>query len=292
MKAAAIGAEEWLAALPGMLADLEREWGISIGEALEGGSEAFVAPAVRADGSEAILKVLMPVDPVAAEHEIMALRLAEGRGMARLLESDVARRAMLLERLGPTVASLKLPRKRELELLSDAAREVWRPVEGWRFPTGAEKGRWLISYIEEMWESLGRPCSERAVAYAVGCIERRVAAYDASRAVLVHGDIHTNNALVSGEGCRLIDPDGLLAEPEYDLGVIIREDAINEADPMGLARWLAERTGTDAAATWEWAAGERLSTGLLCVHAGFQPFGDVLVGEAERAAAGSGDPGG
>ena len=269
--------------MPGMLADLEREWGISIGEALEGGSEAFVAPAVRADGSPAVLKVLMPVDPAAAEHEIMALRLAGGHGMARLLESDVPRRAMLLERLGPPVSSLKLPRERELELLADAAREVWRPVEGWQFPTGAEKGRWLIGYINEMWESLGRPCSARAVVFARECIERRVAAYDAARAVLVHGDIHANNALVAGEGCRLIDPDGLLAEPEYDLGVIIREDPVDSADPMGLARWMAKRTGTDARAIWEWAAGERLSTGLLCVHAGFQPFGDRLVAEAEKA---------
>lgn len=271
--------------MPGMLADLEREWGISIGQALEGGSEAFVALAVRSDGSTAILKVLMPVDPAAAEHEIMALRLAGGRGMARLLEADVPRRAMLLERLGPPVSSLKLPRRRELELLSDAAGEVWRPVEGWQFPTGAEKGRWLISYIEEMWKMVGRPCSERAVTFARECIERRVAAYDPAKAVLVHGDIHTNNALVSGQGCRLIDPDGLLAEPEYDLGVIIREDPIDDEDPMGLARWIGERTGTDPVAIWEWAAGERLSTGLLCVHAGFQPFGDVLVAAAERAAA-------
>jgi streptomycin 6-kinase len=52
-----------------------------------------------------------------------------------------------------------------------------------------------------------------------------MAAHDDERAVLVHGDVHEWNALQApGGGFKLVDPDGLVAEPEYDLGVLMRED--------------------------------------------------------------------
>jgi len=54
-------------------------------------------------------------------------------------------------------------------------------------------------------------------------------------------------------GFKLIDPDGLLAEAEYDLGIITREDPVElrHGDPGERARWLACRCGLDAAAICE-----------------------------------------
>ena len=41
----------------------------------------------------------------------------------------------------------------------------------------------------------------------------------------MHGDVHQWNALqAAGGGFKLVDPDGLLAEAEYDLGILMRED--------------------------------------------------------------------
>jgi len=34
--------------------------------------------------------------------------------------------------------------------------------------------------------------------------------------------VHQWNTLEAPEGFALVDPDGLLAEPEYDLGIIMR----------------------------------------------------------------------
>src|SRR4029078_9295524 len=94
----------------------------------------------------------------------------------------------------------------------------------------------LISYISRQWEALGRPCSERAVACAMDCLEHRIAAHDDGRSVLVAGDIHEWNALQAGTGYKLIDPDGLLAEREYDLGVIARPEPAQSitAEPRAL----------------------------------------------------------
>ncbi len=61
--------------------------------------------------------------------------------------------------------------------------------------------------------------------------------------MLVHGDVHQWNALRAGDGFKLVDPDGLLAET----------------------------------AIWEWGVIERVSTGLLATKIGLQPVGDQML---------------
>ena len=72
-------------------------------------------------------------------------------------------------------------------------------------------------------------------------------AHDNERSVLVHGDVHQWNTLEAGGGFKLVDPDGLLAEPEYDLGVMMREDPVEllYGDPFARARHFAAATGLD-----------------------------------------------
>ena len=105
--------------------------------------------------------------------------------------------------------------------------------------------------------------------------------------MLVHGDVHQWNALQAADGFRLVDPDGLLAEAEYDLGILMREDPVElvEGDPWDRARWLAARTGLDVAAIWEWGVVERVSTGLVCTQVGLAPFDRQMLDAADRIAA-------
>jgi streptomycin 6-kinase len=114
----------------------------------------------------------------------------------------------------------------------------------------------------------------------------RGAAHDDERAVLVHGDVHQWNAVQSNGGFKLVDPDGLLAEAEYDLGVLMREDPVElmAGDPYERARWLAHRTGLNATAIWEWGVTERVSTGLLATRVGLQPVGAQMLAAADRIA--------
>ena len=106
--------------------------------------------------------------------------------------------------------------------------------------------------------------------------------------MLVHGDVHQWNALSAGaDGFKLVDPDGLLAEPEYDLGIIMREDPVElmDGDPRDRARWLADRTGTDPTAVWEWGVVERVSTGLMAWSIGMDSLGREMLAAADRIAA-------
>jgi streptomycin 6-kinase len=287
-KALAAGAGQWLRDLPGLIAELERDWSIAVGRSYQDPTEAFVAEATLDDGIPAVLKVHIDRPGAHALNEITVLQLADGAGCARLLRADAARGALLVERLGPSLSQLALAMPERHEILCTAAERVWRPAAGCeRLPTGADKGRWLADCIPAAWERLGRPCTERAIADALACLARRIAAHDDERAVLVHGDVHQWNALQAAEGgFKLVDPDGLFAEAEYDMGILMREDPVEllHGDPYDRARWLAARCGLDATAIWEWGVAERVATGLSATEIELQPFGREMLATADQVA--------
>jgi streptomycin 6-kinase len=289
------GAHRWIDELPALIVTLEREWSIRVGRAYSGGTEAFVADATLLDGTPAVVKLIVPahdtaarneISTTAARNEITTLELANGVGCARLLGCDAERGALLVERLGRSLYELGLPLQTRHAILCDTGALLWRPAPGCDLPTGAEKGRWLINTIATMWEELDRPCSQRAVDHAMACAERRISVHDDERAVLVHGDLHQWNTLQAADGFKLIDPDGLLAEAEYDLGIIMREDPLEllTGDPRERARWLAKRSGLDATAIWEWGVVERVSTGMLGLQVGLHAEGRQMLAAAELVA--------
>lgn len=292
-KARTVGAQSWLAELPSLVGRLEQQWGLRLGRVCSAATEALVVEVWLGDGTPAVLKVIVPRldggEPSleCARREAVVLREVAGDGCARLLRTDLDRGALLIERLGPSLHDLGLPLRQRHALLCDAARRVWRPAPHLDLPTGAAKAEVLASSIETMWVDLGRPCSVRAIDHALACADRRARAHDPERAVLVHGDVHQWNALQSADGCRLVDPDGLLAEAEYDMGIVMREDPVEllEGDPRDRARWLAERSGLDAAAIWEWGVVERVSTGLVCAQVGLHPSGRQMLAAADAVAA-------
>jgi len=282
-KALAVGAAEWLETLPELVGEIEAGWRITVGEAFPFSTEAFVSEVTCADGSPAVLKLIVPRGGDAAAREATALRLACGEGCARLLREDLERGALLLEKLGRSLSELGLPLQTRHEILVATAQHVWRPAPDSGLPTGEEKARSLGRFITELWNELDGPCSRAAVDHALECAERRRKAHRDERAVLVHGDVHQWNALEAADGFKLVDPDGLLAEPEYDLGIIMREDPL-DGDLRQRAAWLADRTGLDEEAIWEWGVVERVSTGLLGTRVSMQPIARQMLDAAERIA--------
>ena len=128
-----------------------------------------------------------------------------------------------------------------------------------------------------MWDELDGPCPVRVVERALLFAEHRIAVFDPERAVLLHGDAHAWNTLediaVPGR-FKFVDPDGLVGDREYDLAIPMREfnDDLLAGDALrlGLERChlLADLTGTDADAIWQWGFVERVSTGLLLCKEG------------------------
>jgi streptomycin 6-kinase len=279
------GNEAWLDELPGLVDSLARQWSLTIGSSLAGGHVALVVEVTLADGTPAVLKVGVPGRDVSQEG--MALRLANGEGCARLLGEDVSRQALLLERLGAPLYDIVADPVSRHSLLCDIAVRLWRPIgPDADLPTGAQLAEQYAEWLPRLWERTGRPCSPATVADALDCMDRRRAAHDDRSAVLVHGDIHEMNALQASDGSyKLIDPVGLRAEPACDLGTIVRATPDLGDDLRARTERLASRTGVEATAIWEWGTIHRVVSGVYACSIGFQPFGALLLAEADRLTA-------
>jgi streptomycin 6-kinase len=293
-KAVALGDEgrKWLDRLGRLLDELERDWRLTIESTLDGGSASYVAAAKTSSGEDAIVKLEMPPYESFAG-EVRTLAAADGRGYARLLDHDEDRHAMLQERLGPSLEESGLPVSTQIEILCATLRRAWEVPAPAGLQTGAEKARWLSEFIAETWEELDTPCSQNVVEQALAFAERREAAFDPGAAVLVHGDAHAANALQVLEGgsgqarFKFVDPDGLLAEPAYDLAIPMREWSMEllagDAARLGRERCahLGRLTGVDPRPIWEWGFIERVSTGLFVTQVGAERMGREMLDVAE-----------
>lgn len=70
------------------------------------------------------------------------------------------------------------------------------------------------------------------------------------------------------------------------MGILMREEPreLLYGDAHGQARTLAEHTGLNPVAIWEWGVVERVSTGLLCTAVDLQPVGRGMLAVADRVA--------
>ena len=217
--------------------------------------------------------------------EVRTLVAANGRGYVRLLDHDEERNAMLQERLGPSLRGFGLPISAQIEILCATLQRTWDVPAPAGLPSGADKARWLSRFIAVTWEEVNRPCSRRVIEQALTFAETREAA------VLVHGDAHSANALQDPEHAparfKFVDPDGLVAEPAYDLVIPMREWSreLLDGDTMRLGRercaYLSRLTGVNPRGIWEWGFVERVSTGLLAIQVGADQMGREMLDVAE-----------
>ncbi|MEM7020831.1 MAG: aminoglycoside phosphotransferase family protein [Pseudomonadota bacterium] len=281
--------QRWMDGLVELIARFEQDWQIQAGDPLEGGTGGLVVPATQADGSPAILKIGMP--EYNFKDELRTLQIADGRGYAKLLAYDKAHDAMLVEQLGVRLATLGYSTERQIEIICETLKVAWIPLDhAHGMMTGVEKAQWLADFIKEAWPQLGKPCNEATINLAQQFIEARKSAYDPANCVLVHGDAHEHNTLARDETntrFKFVDPDGLFAEPAYDLAIPMREwsEELLAGDALTLGRarcaLLNKLTGIDETAIWQWGFIERVSTGLTAIQIGMVEEGKAMLAVAD-----------
>jgi streptomycin 6-kinase len=218
--------DAWLERLPTLLADCERRWNLTLLPAFPNLSFNYVAPVTLADGSPAVLKAGVPHKELFSEME--ALRLYDGRGSVRLLEADSEQGIMILERLQPGTMLTGLADEahdaQATSIAADVMRGLWRPVTDAEtmalFPT---TGDWMQG-LQKMRAHFGGgsgPFRAALMDEAEGLAKELLASQAAP--VLLHGDLHHDNILASQRGGWLaIDPKGILGEPAYEVGALLR----------------------------------------------------------------------
>lgn len=220
----------WLARLPDTLAELAQHWSLTLLAPFANLSYNYVLPVRRADGSDAVLKIGVP----SPEHstEIAALQIYAGRGCARLLQADAAHGALLIERIQPGTPLAALPNDDQAtQILAQTMRQLWRPVPaGAPFPTLPEWSA-ALGRLRGIFQGGTGPFPAPLVSLA----ERMFAnSAHAPEQVLLHGDLHHDNILASGDGrgWLAIDPKGLVGDPAYEVGALL----YNRLDGLGALR--------------------------------------------------------
>lgn len=288
--AGAVG-EAWLASLDSVISELEATWHISVGETLSGGTHAFVGYADGEHGEKYVLKIDMP-ENLGGEFSrgINVLKMADGHGFPKLYAYDLKRKSCLLERLGKPIRQPGCSVQRQLEKICSALEKVWKiPVTDEDLPDGEASVSWFREFLGETWEKLNRPCSQKVMDQAFAYLRSREKTLNPSEYVLLHGDAHGRNTLetLSGDGCKLIDPDGIFYEKAYDLGVLMREWT-EEYDQFPLEKgkercnYLHQLTGVPEQAIWEWGYLQTVSTGFVLLQIGQEKTGQQMLRTAEQ----------
>jgi streptomycin 6-kinase len=203
----------WLDHLPALVETCAQQWRLSIQAPLPALSYGFAAFAVRADGTEAVLKISVPNPEL--HTEIEALRLFRGRPVVELLEADPAHGALLLKRLDPGLPLSQTPEDEATVIAAHLMRQLRMPEPvDHAFPTVA---RWGLAFdrLRARFDGKTGPLPRRLVEKAERLLEELQAS--SPRRALLHGDLHHDNILSDGgRGWVAIDPKGVIGDPAYE----------------------------------------------------------------------------
>lgn len=204
------------------------------------------------------MKLSFPDNPeVPAEAE--TLRLVEGDGMVRLLEWDQKQGALLLERCEPGTLLSSLVAEddaRATTMASAVMRRPWRPAPaGYPFKTVTDWGRGFAR-LRAAFDGTSGPLPSARFEEA----ERLFTELCASMAepVLLHGDLHHENILAARRQPWLaIDPKGVIGEPAYETGALLRNQLFHLPDPQRVTArridQLSGELGLDRERIRQWA---------------------------------------
>ena len=266
----------WLDRLPGLTEDLERSWSLEVGHPFPNLSYNWVVPALREDGAPAVLKLSFPGEKE-FRTEAAALAGFGGRGVCRLLELDLDRGAMLLERLRPGGPLTGLKDDEEATAVAAGVmKKLWRPAPpDHAFPTVSDWSRGFERLRRRFGGGTG-PMPEKLVEAA----ETLFAELGASEGepLLLHGDLHQENILSARrEPWLAIDPKGVVGEAAYDTAALLHNPvgALDAPDPKGLLERrlavLSGELGLDRARVRAWG----LAQAVLAAYWGLEDGGRV-----------------
>jgi len=234
--------EAWLQGLPETVEACAARWSLEVGPPFLPLSYNYVAPALRADGTRLVLKLCFPFEEeTATERE--ALRLFDGRGAVRLLDSDEERAALLLERLEPGT-KLAAMCETDDEAATSAAASVMRSLrlpapDAHDFPSVERWGRGFESHRARFDGGAG-PIPARLFEEAE--TRFRELCDSADESVLLHGDLHQENIIAARrEPWLAIDPKGVVGEPAYETGALLRNPNTQILSWPNLSRVMARR---------------------------------------------------
>lgn len=230
---------EWLRRFPSLIHDCEQRWSLKIALPFPQLSYNFVAPAQQPDGTEVVVKLGVPHPELT--REIDALRFYAGQGAVRLLEADSAQGMLLLEHLQPgTLLSLLTDDEEATSIAASVMRQMWRPAPAVHHFIPVNDWAAGFHRLRKQFGGTTGPLPSNLVEQAEAIFADLL---DSSAdPVVLHGDLHHDNIL-AGQRQRwlAIDPKGVIGEPAYEVGALLRNPIPQLLEIPNLERVLARR---------------------------------------------------
>lgn len=221
----------WLDELPNVLDEFAQRWSLTLQLPFDL-SYNYVAPAIRDDGREVVVKLGVPNRELLSE--MHALQVFNGHGMVQLLEADFERQIFLLERVRPGIELITVEDDDAvIRVAAQVMKRYWRPVI--EEPPLLTVENWAagLAKLRPYFNGSTGPLPE----YLVDAAENIFAEFIPAQGeqVLLHGDLHHWNILsATRQPWLAIDPKGVIGEREYDTGAILRNPWGKCFDPQDL----------------------------------------------------------
>ena len=212
-------AQKWLKKIPLIIDELKTKWELEISEEFDL-SWNYVISAKRKSGENAVLKIYFPEDKEFFNQR-ETLKIFNGEGAIRVLESDEKNFTILLEQCmpGSTLSSIN-NEDEETKIFCDTVKKLWKkPTSGYKFTSVADDLKdfdWYFQNKEKCSDLLEEEIVKKAQEKFTHLSETQKDLY------LLHSDLHHENVLKSERGWLAIDPKGVLGEKEYEVTAFMR----------------------------------------------------------------------
>lgn len=243
--------KKWLDNLPSLLDHYAKKWHLTVKDCFNNASFNVVAEVILDNGRFAILKCGVPSKEFI--NEVTALQYFNGVGSVKLLDAEAGAGIMLLERLIPGTLLEEIPNETQCVISSvELIRKLHRPCQETAvFPSLAD---WFQGFQRLFQYFKGRtgPFPKQLVERADAISQELLASMGPT--VLLHGDLHYANILLSDEyGWLAIYPKGVIGEREYEIPFTRLKGEIDESLIKRRLDQFIEISGFDRSRVLGWA---------------------------------------
>lgn len=270
----------WAAHFPAQLSKVLEEWQLTLLQPFANLTFNFVSPVLLPEGQEAVLKMGYPNPDFAMECH--ALRHFNGQGAVKLLKSDSDSGKMIIEQIQPGTSLKQMNDDDKVTRIAAGVMQgLWRPFNETKedavdFPTIAD---WLraLPALKQRFEGGAGPLDAELVTAAQQLSAELMA--DVSEPVLLHGDLHHDNIIsASSEAWVAIDPKGVVGEPAYEVGALLRNPSpsIYRQCFKRRVEILAEMLDIDRERVVRWAFVQAVLSAVWAVDGSPADWGPVL----------------
>lgn len=201
----------WIEALPTIIKALSDQWALKNITPVENMSYNYVAKAIRSDGQSIVLKIGFDKQVIVDEKQ--ALAYFDGNAAIRLLDYDEKYNALLLDQAIPgTTLKSFYPAQDEFVIdcyVNTVKRLLSKSMNSpYRFRHVRD---WLKAIDKVKSNLIPNSLLQRAIDLKNSLLSTM------TKEIVLHGDLHHDNILQNNDTWVVIDPKGIVGEPEFEI---------------------------------------------------------------------------